>query len=865
MSAENDACEGDLIDFHVRSPILPRASTASQPETSDHLLDTELPVLEEKLQTAAYIAPSVSRRPSVDIEDILISIDDDYDLVDAPQQEDNNSEALPVLHSLDDGLDTSLNNPPTSDGSTQAQQDIEDCLLDLDNYLKSLDPSSEDESNSSGCEEPSSVDSSSNPTNPCGLEAAPVDDETLRNRLRRIEENYRRYLASGCVNRGYIDTEPERERRPSSACEVAIEAKKTSPARATVSVIRRKRPSLREVTDNCVKSRCTPDRKPGPAGDSDEEIDWSWLQDIARDVTLERRAHATGDCCTGTVVLEAPRTMPVPSSSSAPAMDEEDTAHKSTWLRSSMRRLRHVRLPSDQADEDNSAAEESATVTIVPVTAAYVATPPNVATVPAAAVRPMSAPSRIPTVGRTAGRSSRPRSRESGQSAVSLEPSGRARSSSASSRSRRPRSLSSSESSIPSSLDSTPSTPAASTQTNQEPAGQATNNERSCDRNRQTDMPEVESPLGHWPHSLSSMMACLSCTLGLFNISRFSILSIHFGANFIFQFCFLSVVFGLPLFTLQLCLGQQLGAGVIDMWRISPLFQGVGVSLLIAQALMGLYSVIGVSWLFVFFRDSFITKLDTYRWAESFSHYRHDLPPSNETIKLEETLPDYFNGVVLQRHHLPTGNAYATIKFQLAFNLAVVWMIVFVSLSKGLRSYGKVVYAFTLLPVFGTFILCAKILGIMPPKYVNVIFPETSWGEFFLNPKSWLAAGQETFLTWGLLGAATMQIASHNKHKHLLQRDSSLVAVITFTILLLVAFLANTCVQILKSNGYSYLPNSFERMSSYTFLRQAKDPLPPSLASTPVRYMVHSSFIVGEKVIRPGVDVTNESGYQNAT
>lgn len=135
-------------------------------------------------------------------------------------------------------------------------------------------------------------------------------------------------------------------------------------------------------------------------------------------------------------------------------------------------------------------------------------------------------------------------------------------------------------------------------------------------------MSDVDSPLGNWPHSFSSMMACLSCTLGLFNISRFAVLSIHFGTNFIIQFIFLSVVFGLPFLTLQLCLGQKLGAGVVDMWRISPLFQGVGIALLISQVFIGLYSVIGVSWLFVYFRDSFITKIDNYRWAEPFIYYR---------------------------------------------------------------------------------------------------------------------------------------------------------------------------------------------------------------------------------------------------
>lgn len=108
--------------------------------------------------------------------------------------------------------------------------------------------------------------------------------------------------------------------------------------------------------------------------------------------------------------------------------------------------------------------------------------------------------------------------------------------------------------------------------------------------------------------------------------------------------------------------------------------------------------------------------------------------PINGTYKLSETVPDYFNGVVLQRHHI-SESSYGTIKFQLAFNLAVVWMIVFVSLSKGLRSYGKVVYAFTLLPIIGIFILSAKIFGHLPSDNISGSLPETNWVEFFLNSK----------------------------------------------------------------------------------------------------------------------------------
>lgn len=145
---------------------------------------------------------------------------------------------------------------------------------------------------------------------------------------------------------------------------------------------------------------------------------------------------------------------------------------------------------------------------------------------------------------------------------------------------------------------------------------------RTCDRSQRNDMPEVESPLGQWPHSMSSTLAYLGCTLGIFNISRFAILSVHFGANFIFQFLIISVCIGIPLFTLYQCLGQQLAAGVIDMWRISPMFQGVGVSLLFFQVLTGLYSIVGISWMFVYFRDAFVTKFERYRWAEPFIYYQ---------------------------------------------------------------------------------------------------------------------------------------------------------------------------------------------------------------------------------------------------
>nr|CAD7430801.1 unnamed protein product [Timema monikensis] len=291
---------------------------------------------------------------------------------------------------------------------------------------------------------------------------------------------------------------------------------------------------------------------------------------------------------------------------------------------------------------------------------------------------------------------------------------------------------------------------------------------RSCNSSSDANMTDsVHNQLGHWPHNLSSMLASLGCTLGLCNISRFAVLSIHFGDLEIVDFVsdsflrlgmthldleivdfvsdsfprlgmshlyleivdFVSDSFPPPGMThldLKIVdfvsdsfprLGMtyldleivdfvsdsfpQLGMTHLDLeivdfvsgsfprlgmthldFEIVDL--GIGIALLVSQALIGIYSIVGVSWMFIYFRDSFITKLDRYRWAEPYELYREDSRPLNGTYKLEETVPDYLNGVVLQRHNLATPEStFGHLKFQVTFNLAVVWMIVFVCLSKG--------------------------------------------------------------------------------------------------------------------------------------------------------------------------------------
>uniref|UniRef100_A0A182FU45 Sodium-neurotransmitter symporter n=1 Tax=Anopheles albimanus TaxID=7167 RepID=A0A182FU45_ANOAL len=422
------------------------------------------------------------------------------------------------------------------------------------------------------------------------------------------------------------------------------------------------------------------------------------------------------------------------------------------------------------------------------------------------------------------------------------------------------------------------------------------------DSSRRSSRRNDGRPKARWPLAVSRPLATVFCTLGLFNLSRFAVFSVHFGANFVVQFLIFSLLFGIPMMWLQMVLGARIRGGPVTMWRISPICKGIGIALLIAQTLIALYSAISLAWVLVYFRDAFTMRNEKYRWQEPFEYYRGGtgvggsllLTPGNQSYRLSDTVADYFNGVVLQRYHLrltlpgrsagpvPSGGAGAgaatlpgvsgigAIRFQLAFNLAILWTLVFVALCRGIRSLGKVVIGLFLCATAGLVAVSAKFLTFINYDSLQSIFPATDWQDFFLNSRSWMSAAQETFLTWGLLGVSVYSLSCRSNRKGAcngrtrreLRRDAFLVALITLGVLLFAAILGSACVQILNARGYYYFPGSYENLGTNVFLLPASQPLPPQHATMPNRWLLRYSMVVGESFKRPYADPSRESGYQ---
>jgi solute carrier family 6 (neurotransmitter transporter) len=103
-------------------------------------------------------------------------------------------------------------------------------------------------------------------------------------------------------------------------------------------------------------------------------------------------------------------------------------------------------------------------------------------------------------------------------------------------------------------------------------------------------------------------------------------------------------------------------------------------------------------------------------------------------LKLEESIPDYYNGQVLLRSSPNYPQTFSgELRFQTLFHIIVIWMSVFIGLSKGLKSYGKVVYIFSIASLLGFSVFAIKVIGLLPFESFKFWINSTHWLDLLHN------------------------------------------------------------------------------------------------------------------------------------
>lgn len=216
-----------------------------------------------------------------------------------------------------------------------------------------------------------------------------------------------------------------------------------------------------------------------------------------------------------------------------------------------------------------------------------------------------------------------------------------------------------------------------------------------------------EAERGNWGRSIEFVLTCIGFAVGLGNVWRFPFLTFQNGGGaFLIPYVLMLFLCGIPLFFLELSFGQFASLGPLSIWnKLSPIFKGVGISLLILCICINLTYGFLLATILYFLFASMTSDLP---WSHCENRWNTRLCAEAELIKNKTILNEFLEreNITNEQIKTPSEEYYynevlqisrgideaGPVVWQLASCLFICWAITYLALIKGISSLGKVVY-----------------------------------------------------------------------------------------------------------------------------------------------------------------------------
>ncbi|XP_041097548.1 sodium- and chloride-dependent transporter XTRP3A-like [Polyodon spathula] len=243
------------------------------------------------------------------------------------------------------------------------------------------------------------------------------------------------------------------------------------------------------------------------------------------------------------------------------------------------------------------------------------------------------------------------------------------------------------------------------------------------------------------------------------------------ACGFLIPYLIMLVVEGLPLFYLELAIGQHMRQGSIGAWSaINPYLGGVGIASVVVSIFLTIYYNVINAWSFWYIFHSF---QGTLPWVEcplssNLTTYVPECEKSSST--------DYF----WYRETLNISSSiedHGGIQMGQALCLVLSWMVVYLCVLRGTEATGKVVYftaTFPYLVMIIYLIRGATLHGALNGlKYMFT--PKLS---DLADPKAWIDAATQILFSLGLGCGSLIAFASYNHHNNNFEKQAIVVSLI---------------------------------------------------------------------------------------
>ncbi|GAB6026864.1 hypothetical protein CHUAL_013470 [Chamberlinius hualienensis] len=339
-----------------------------------------------------------------------------------------------------------------------------------------------------------------------------------------------------------------------------------------------------------------------------------------------------------------------------------------------------------------------------------------------------------------------------------------------------------------------------------------------------------------WDKKVEFLLAVIGFAVDLGNVWRFPYICYKNGGGaFLVPYLIMFTFGGLPLFYLELALGQFQKSGCLTIWtKICPILKGIGYAICLIDLYMAMYYNTIIAWAVYYLFASFRSELP---WTSCSNPWNTPncvhISEWNSTSNSNSTSPaqEFYERYMLQIHESKGVEYIGPVKFSLALCLLSVFILVYFSLWKGVRSTGKAVWITAIAPYIVLVILLIR--GVtLPGSADGIIYYLRPQWEKLKETGVWIDAATQIFFSLGPGFGTLLALASYNKFNNNCSRDailtssincatSFLAGFVIFSVLGYMAHMQNKDISTVANKGIGLIfivyPEAIATMDGATF------------------------------------------------
>ncbi|XP_076811808.1 sodium- and chloride-dependent betaine transporter-like [Clavelina lepadiformis] len=301
-----------------------------------------------------------------------------------------------------------------------------------------------------------------------------------------------------------------------------------------------------------------------------------------------------------------------------------------------------------------------------------------------------------------------------------------------------------------------------------------------------------------WSGKFDFLLACCGTAVGLGNVWRFPYLCYKNGGGaFLLPYLIVVLVSGLPIFFLEVALGQFTKYGAIKAWgAICPLFSGIGIASMVIVFFTLCYYAVILAWALFYLFQSFRAELpwatcnnswnDPIKCQDNFTYIRSlNMTPAERAQNFTSPVVEYWENEVLQ---ITEGiHDLGGLRWELAGVLLLAWVICYFTVFKGTKSTGKAMYFTATFPYIMLIILLIR--GVtLPGAWKGIEFYIKPNITKLSEPEVWIDAGTQVFFSYSLCIGVLVSLGSFNPYNNNCLRDTMIIAAVNSGTSLLAGF-----------------------------------------------------------------------------